>query len=339
MRKIGIGLATIVVIAGILLLGFYFKEEGERKEQANKRHALMENELNPLSVRKREIERELRNLEETKEEKIQAKGTTILLFTDMDKQIYKKAYPTMQEYGFKGVLLISEERYPGAEDCVTKEQFDEMIADGWTYCVQWNESESVSVWQKSQSKLLSGLDLEDTDVVYFPKGTYKKEYKADLKKAGYTSVAHCGDEGLSLIQTEVTAAPWFPGTYGMNGQGPRNYLNDAMEQGGSIVYRIGFSKEEELFDEKTFESMLGWMKSYKDKDELQVVDFADSYTYHKNLTAKRQKTEASMSGEEAALREEIELIEQQIDDVYKKYLDSQEESEGWISFGDKNPIL
>lgn len=330
MRRIGIGLATVVIIVGILFLGYYFKEENDAKIQANKQHAMMENELNPLSVRKRELERLLRELEESKEAKIQAKGTTVLLFTDMNKQIYKKAYPSMEGHNFQGVFLISEEHYPGAEDCVTREQFDEMIADGWTYCVQWSESESVSEWQKKQEELLSSLDLEATDAVYFPDGTYKKEYKDDLKKAGYTTIAHCGDEELDLIPTEVSGAIWYPGTYGMNGVGPRNYLNDAIEQGGSIVYRIGFSETEEMYEEDTFVSMLRWMQTYEDQDQLQVMNFDDAHEYHKNLTAKRNKTEESMSSEETALREEMKLIEEQIDAVYKKYLASQEGAE-WIS--------
>lgn len=332
MRKIGIGMATIAIIAGILLLGWYFKEDSEEKSKAQKQHAMMEKELNPLSVRKREVERQLRELEEHKEETIQAKGTTVLLFTDMDKQIYKKAYPIMQEFGFKGVLLISKELYPGAEGCMTKEQFDEMIADGWTYCVKWSESEDVSAWQKEQEQLLASLNLELTDTVYFPEGTYKEEYKAGLKKMGYCSIAHCGDENIPLIPKEVSGAIWFPGSYGMSDAGPRNYLNDAMEQGSSIVYRIGFTQEEELFDKATFESMLNWMESYEEKEMLQVMDFSGAYQYHKNLTAKRNKTEESVSDEETALRNEIDSIEQQIDAIYKKYLNTQEDEE-WNEIG------
>lgn len=320
MRRIGIGLATVVIIAGILLLGYYFQQENEERKQANEKHAEMENELMPLSVRKRELERLLREMEENKETEIQTKGTTVLMFTDMNKQIYKKAYPVMEGYGFRGVLLISEEHYPGAEGCITKEQFDEMIADGWTYCVQWSESESVSKWHKKQKELLSSLGVDATDAVYFPAGTYKKDYKAELKKAGYSTIAHCGDEELALIPTEVSGPVWFPGTYGMNGLGPKNYLNDAMEKGGSIVYRIGFSETEELYEEDTFDSMLRWMQTYEDKDQLQVLSFADAHAYHKNLTAKRNETEESMSDEEAALREEMQSIEEQIDAVYKKYL-------------------
>ena len=328
MRRVGIGLATIVIIAGILLLGYYFKEEGEKRAQDSKRHAMMENELNPLSVRKRELERQMREMEENKEAKVQAKGTTVLMFTDMAPQIYKKAYPIMQGYDFKGVLVISEKNYPGAEDCMSKEQFDEMVEDGWTYCVQWSDSESVSEWHKKQEELLSFLELEATNAVYFPRDTYKKDYKDALKKAGYTTIAHCGDEGLALIQTEVSGEMWFPGTYGMNGVGPRNYLNKAMEEGGAIVYRISFSVEEEKFEKETFESMLRWMDTYEKNKELEVMNFVDSQEYHKNLTARRNKTEASMSDEETALRTEMKAIEDAIDAVYKKYLNAQSE-EGW----------
>lgn len=328
MRKLGTGFAVIIVIVGILLLGFYFKKEEEKSLREEQHHAMMEKELNPLSVRKREVERRLRQLDEEKEDKLQIKGSTVLLFVDAKEEVYKSAYPIMKQYGYQGVLLLTRDSYPGAEGCMTKEQFDELLLEGWTYCVKWEKADSVSKWNKTVEKQLLDLSLEKTSCVYFELETYSKDYKEALKKVGYDTVIHCGDEKLPLITSEVKEPMWFPGSYGMNGQAPRNYLNDAMSVGGSIVYRIGFEKTEEMYDEKTFESMLKWMKRYEDEERLQVLDLKDAYDYHKKLTQRRNKAENSMSEEEKALREEMISLEEQIDAVYKKYLNIQGH-EGW----------
>lgn len=325
MKRLGVGIVVLLTILGMFWLGYQFYQEEQKTKLETENNEKMQKELNALNVRERELEEELNALETDKKERIQAKGSTILLFTGMDKQIYKNAYPIMQEYRYKGVLLIAEDAYPGAEGCMTMSQFEELIGNGWSYCVLWNGDKDVAKWHERQEDLFRELELEQSDAVYFPKGTYKSGYAEALKDLGYKTIAHCGDEDLEIIQTEVTGSVWYPGTYGMNAEQPRYKLETAMEKGGAIVFRIGFSAEEEKYEETTFDAMLNWMDSYQEDKKLQVLDFSEAQAFHKNLTKKRQETEEGTSEEVARLNQELADVQKQIDDIYKKYFDGSAE--------------
>ncbi len=128
--------AGIVCLAGAVCLGvFTWRDYQTQQEQAAGREEA-EKLLRPLDVEWNRIQQEIDDLEEEYSLKMEGTGTAEVLFTHPDARVYEEAYPIMEEYGYTGVLAVSEQQFPGTEGNMSLEQFQELIQAGWMICTR-----------------------------------------------------------------------------------------------------------------------------------------------------------------------------------------------------------
>ena len=87
--------------------------------------------------------------------------------------------------------------FPGR---ITSRQFDEMVRDGWTYCLQWDGSGLLwDAFTDVQWKMPEN-QIEMPDTVYLAPGVYKREMDATLTAQGVRMVIHHGEDGLFVFE-------------------------------------------------------------------------------------------------------------------------------------------
>src|SRR5699024_8780929 len=100
-------LSGVILLMGLALLLATVGQKLSEKRQEEVYQAMNE-ELMPLRVEKNRLVQSLDRLESGYGKLLQGMGTAEILFTDLDERIYKEIYPAMEEYGFTGLLAVSE---------------------------------------------------------------------------------------------------------------------------------------------------------------------------------------------------------------------------------------
>lgn len=315
MKKFVIALA----IVGFAVLSVLVWKDNKEKDKTAVEYAKMEQELIPLNVKKRELEKQLEDMDLQVEKQLEIKGTATMVFTELKKDIYTKIYPIMETYEYKGVLALSSTQFPGEDGCMSVSHFKRLIKAGWSYCVMWEEGSDWDQWHGQLQEKLKRLKLKKSTAIYFPNGTYKKEMQSDLARDGYGIAVHHGEEQLSFYSQPVKEETWYPGACGMQGQSPKTKLKKAVGDGTNIVYTIGFSLQDELYEEETFKRMLDEFRMHEDAKELLVTDFDGAQKYHLDIQEQREESKGQSNKGRAALLLQIQQIENRIDELYEQY--------------------
>lgn len=264
--------AGIVCLAGAVCLGvFTWRDYQTQQEQAAGREEA-EKLLRPLDVEWNRIQQEIDDLEEEYSLKMEGTGTAEVLFTHPDARVYEEAYPIMEEYGYTGVLAVSEQQFPGTEGNMSLEQFQELIQAGWSTCIVWS-GDDMYTWLGALALKMQETGVPGSSVMYFPSETYLKEYDEILLAHGFAAAVHHGEAG-EMDTAAGEGGIWHPAAVGLQGETPKYRLDDAVKNKANIVYTVGWQQEDEMYNEKMFRSMLSYFKQYQEESGLQVMDIA-----------------------------------------------------------------
>lgn len=315
-------IVAAVLLAGLLV--FFLWQEKKVEKEKETLFVEMEKEMRPLDLQKRKLRQELDDLEKAYTKASQGMASLVLLFTDMDEIIYTEIYSKMKEYGFIGMLTLSENQVPGQAGCVSKQQFEELIEAGWKCCLRWEKDMDTSEWLLSARKVVSETGIPQPETVYFPQGTYDSRIDNFLKRQGFTIAVHHGEEDLPLTVLESGEGIWQPGAFGWNQNGVSPLLSDAVSQRGNLVFTIGSDSQSEEYLGEDFSAMLRTVGKYCDSNELMVTDLITAREYRRNLEGSQEGLAQDFEENKAELEEQIEEVDRAIDSVTKKYVREQE---------------
>jgi len=313
MIKKVVSIVTIVLVIAMGLL-LWSASEQEQKEAA--RQEEIAEKRRPLLVKKAELEQQIIDLEKQYEANRLPKGTTQVLFTGLEADVFNICYPIMKEYEYTGVLALSLTQLPGMEGLMTIEQFQQLIGEGWDICVKWDAETPVKKWWPELQTQMRKLGLETGSVVYFTTGAYSKSLDATLQQMGFSIVVHHGEEHDSLIQTADEEGIWHLGAVGFMGEKPRVRLTESVTQKGNITFLVGFQLEDEKYNERSFRSMLSYFDSYEANLELIVSDMEMARQHYRDRMASYEDTkEEEYKQARASLEEELAAVEAELSEL------------------------
>lgn len=311
------GVILTIVLAVILAVFLYCEDKAAREKEAY--YTKKEELLAPLNKEKRQWKEQLSRLENDHHSRMAGHGSAVILFTGCDERIYTEIYPIMQEYGYAGVLEVSEEHFPGEEGSISQEQLRELSDAGWTTCVRWEGVPTGEGWLYRLTNRMKEAGIARGNVMYFPYGTYEDEQDRILKELGFDIAVHHGEMGKPLIVTEAKEEIWHPGAVGIKGESPRYKLQDAVAARGNIVFVVGYEAEDEMYDERAFRSMLDNFAAYQKENEFQIMDFQGARNYREGVEAGGEALTEVYEKERAEIEEKLKAIEQEMDNINKKY--------------------
>ncbi len=307
---------VVVIVVMVVFLGILLMDEKKDEAEQSAQYTEMTEQMRPLLVKKQQLERKLKELEENYISEHSPKGTTQIIFTEMDPLVYTEIYPIMEKYEFTGILSISMTEYPGAEGCMTVPQFKELIGAGWTTSITWDTESKLSAWWMILTAKIQELGIEMPTTAYFKSGAYSSTIDDTLKEKGITAVFHHGEEH-SLIQLSYEEDLWHLGAVGLMGEKPRFRMEEAIETKGNVAFLVGFEREDELYNENSFVSMLNFFDTYTVADEMLVGSVEDTAKHYQmrnqdasgdvNTVYTQKKTE--LETELANVNQQLEQLE------------------------------
>lgn len=305
-----VAVVTIVLMVG---LGIFLWNVNKEEQKQAQEYEKMEDARRPLLVKKQEIEQNLVDLDKSYEAGKLPKGTTQVIFTGLEEDVFNICYPIMKEFEYTGILALSLTQLPGMEGLMSVEQFKQLINEGWDICIKWEAETPVKDWWPELQKQIQQLELETGSVVYFTTGTYTGSLDAELQEMGFSIVVHHGEESGSLIQLNDEEGLWHLGAVGLMGEKPKLRLTEAIAQKGNITYLVGFELEDERYDERSFRSMLSYFDTYENNLELIVSDMDTARQHYRDrLAVYEQAREEEYKKEKAVLEEELAAVEAEL---------------------------
>jgi len=315
-KKVAFVLTAVLLIG----LGTFLWKTNKEEAKINERLEKMSEEQRPLKVEQKKLEQQLEDLKDTYEEDKLPRGTTQLVFTDLSDQIYKVCYPIMKEYDFTGVLVVTNGQMPGDEGCMSESNFKELIKEGWTICIEWDEQILKNKWWNDIRKSLKALDMEPGNVVYFPEGTYDAKYDTIAQQRGFSIIMIEKTEEENPIQPQNEDGIWHIGAIGFMTSQPKNWLKQAVAEDGNVSYLVSFSQENQLYNETSFKGMMSAFNEYCGSGDLMVSGVVDAREHYIARTGGlAPEVEAKYQQEKSALETRLAEIETELQEIEAKY--------------------
>ena len=317
MNKKIIPIVTIVLAIG--LFAFIWRVQRDEEQKAVQHEKLYE-ERRPLTVRQEQLEQELETLEKEYEKSKSPNAVVQVLFTDLNEQVYTQCYPIMKEYEYTGILTLSGAQLPGEEGCMTVEQFQELMDAGWKVAITWQKDAPVKQWWPNLQNRLTVLGIESSEAVYFPKDTYSAELDTTIQELGFSIAVVNKREEETPLQLQHEEGIWHIGAVGMMTSKPRLWLREAVAQDANLAYLIGFQLEEELYNEKSFRSMLNCFDEYEATDELITTTLDEAREHFRGRSVGvNPEIESQYQEKKAALEKELSEVKKQLEEIDAKY--------------------
>lgn len=310
-------IVSLVLLAGLL---FFIWQVQKKEQQEVALHQEWSEKRLPLNVKKERLEQELEDLEQKHQSDTEPKGSSQLVFTNLDERIYSVCYQTMKKYEIPGIMTLSSTQLPGKEGCITQQQFAELVEAGWTTCVQWETGKSVSRWWPALQKELEKLGIEPGKALYFPTGSYNANLDKQIEKMGFTIVINEVAAGQSPLQLNHEDGIWHVGAMGFMGPQPKNWLKDAIAQDANIIYLVNFVDQDKLYNESSFDGMMKSFDDYETKDSLLLGSLEDIREHYRSrITGVDQVQEQKYQEEKAALETELADVKAKIKELDNQY--------------------
>ena len=111
LKKI-VAVVTAILLAGLL---FFLWSENKEEQKEVQKYEEIDDARRPLLIKKHEIEQQIVDLEKNYEANKIPKGTTQVIFTGLEADVYNICYPIMKEFEYTGTLAISMQQLPGMD--------------------------------------------------------------------------------------------------------------------------------------------------------------------------------------------------------------------------------
>ena len=316
MKKIAIGVILVLLVA----FGFFYMKIQKEDRMQQQAYEKWVEERRPLTVKKVNYSNLLTKLEQEYENYTTPKGTTHILFTELHEDVYQVCYPLMKEYGYTGTLILSSVQLPGQENCMSMQQFEELLDAGWRTCIQWDEAFSgEQAWNSFRSEL-EAMDIQVGEQIYFPRETYSEELDERISDMGFVIVICEYTDTESPLQSEYEEGLWHIGAMGAMTSQPKYWLREAIANKANVVYTVGFNLEYEKYNAKSFQGMLNAFDQYEASGDLFVDDlfFAREH-YYSRLAGVSPEYEEKYQKEKQGLEQQIADIDAQLKEIDEKY--------------------
>lgn len=264
----------------------------------------VEQTVSHLRVERQKLETEQKAIiKEQTQEKL-GKGVATFVFTELSPQIYEDAYLEMQKHGYTGVLALSDTQFPGKENCLSLEQFHELIDAGWSVCIQWDAFGELDEYLSLMRQEFTSMGEELPDIIYFTPDRYQDKYDEALKQAGFTIVVHHGEGHYSLITRSDETSLWHVAAVSWNRSGIKGFLDKVARYGGAMSMNVDFGDRRSGYKKDIFKNMCDYMATLDQR--LLVKDYHGSREYRQFI------------GVDMALQSEIDWYQNEIDEINKE---------------------
>lgn len=275
-------------------------------------------QLIPFQQKKRALLDQMNALQKQYEGKMKETATVQFVCSQLDSALYDDVFPGMLQYAFPGVMVLSPDECPGLPGKITIRQFEEMLRDGWSYCLYWDGRKNLWDAFTDVQWNMPEASITMPDVVYMDAGIYTKEADAVLNSLGIRMVIHHGEEGLPIDITNFESSLWHIGSVSVSGGTARKELKTCVDKRSNLVFDIRFRQDTGEYDVFSLRDLIHAVAFEQREKRVDVTDFAgvkELYQYeNENENFRRVRTDDLMAQMDE-LQKQITELEKQIDAI------------------------
>lgn len=311
-----------VIITAILAVALIrnHNREAELVENAAQLDAM----LKPLYTRIRDLENSKIVMENEFNKEINGTGTISLLYTEAASSVYDTVYPEMSEYGYCGLVALSDAAFPGSNGYMSLKQFSELLDAGWKWCVAF-PADSASP-EADVKRLLTRADaagIGKSSLIYFPEGSYSRQYDTWLTDAGFVAVMHHGEEERAIIAKGGTAdGIFYQGAVNWRSKRRRDYLSAVVSNFGSMAFEMDIRSDHIDADVAYHTSMLEVIEEYCSRGGLSVMTPNEANQYHLSVESGREDRVKVWQNKKDEINAQISDLWAEIAHIRRQYTES-----------------
>ena len=311
---------TIILLAFVLaILATMIWDEKKQEKITADTFRICEEKAASLETEKRSLMEKIDSLKNQRMNMNDGHGTITIIITDLDEVVFDEIWIDMQEHGMAGVLLLSEGQFPGKDGNITMEQFRQIIDSGWEYCLGWNAQGELDSWLSAEKDEFERAGLEFPETIYFSNGNYQQEQDEILKKFGISGAVCYREETVSISTTFEDSSLWCLMAYPFHVKGGKTYAENVISHDRSCAFTVGKIVKEEMYQRDNFVDMLDQLKSWREKNGLQIMTVKETRQYRQSLYEQGEDKKAELEAQIAELNRQVEELDKEINNIYKEY--------------------
>ena len=311
-----------VIVTAVLAVAFI----GNRNREAElvENAAQLDAMLKPLYTKIRDLENSKIVMENEFNKEINGTGTVSLLYTEAVSAVYDTIYPEMSEYGYCGLVALSDAAFPGSEGYMSLEELTELLDAGWKWCVTF-PADSASP-EADVRRLLTRADaagIGRSSLIYFPEESYSRQYDTWLTDAGFMSVMHHGEEERAVIAKGGTDdGIFYQGAVNWRSKRRRDYLSAAVSDFGSIAFEMNIRPDHIEADVAYHTSMLDVIEEYCSRGGLSVMTPNEANRYHLSVESGSEEHAEVWQNKKDEINAQISELWAEIARIRRQYTES-----------------
>lgn len=235
---------AICCVVGVIVYGVVLFVDGNERKEAYER------EIESFLIERAELNWKYTHAEDIVKEGFEdiPNSNITLLFLGVESEIYTQVYPAIKEISndVKGTLCLTVEAMPGDEGCMTLEELEELLLDGWSLALlfEGDGEEELSVFLTEARQRLETLEIEAPNTLACKQGSYSPSLDSLIIEEGFAHVIHNAEEQTPLIDKTVDEELFRPGTVGWSADKMQRYfMAELMSFGGCACFTIDLSGE------------------------------------------------------------------------------------------------
>lgn len=198
--KKNVMIALVIIVLAIAVQWAFLLMDSHKRELTQ--NSDYEEELKDLEDNKLSLLEELCKLEKAYRNK-NDKGTVTVFIDGLDKTAYKTVYQSLKKEKVTGMLLLSEDEFPGENGCISEKQFEKMVHDGWRYSYYYSGTTSLTKYLDNMSKKFEKIGYKLPDSMYYDE---KSITNSDLEVAVAYGVNNIITSSSSVVSAVPTSA-------------------------------------------------------------------------------------------------------------------------------------
>ena len=294
----------------------------------------------PLIDEKWRILRDLENFDRLMMTPINGGATMTILSINLDEEVYYSLWPILVDaeksdsvghvtMSVKGALSLSPTELPGLKYKMTRAQFDEIIASGWStvLTVSRSNADRLDEYITEMKTKLEGLEIAFPETLRFESGVYTEYYDDVLLAHGITNVIHEDSDDYPLVGTDSESEIWRVGLQGWSGVNNEstNAFNTLLTSQGGLVFGVemwhSVRREKATHfipgeSEPHFRSMLGVFGSHVESGELHIDSVVVGRENYDNYTEQFRLNVEVYKPAREALVARLDEIEAELTKIY-----------------------
>lgn len=308
----------IWVVAALLVVGFgvlVLKPELLPFEQPTQEISAVETrEYGRLAGQLSTLTRERDQLRSEYAQKTNGIGTLTVLFTELGQGFVDELLPTMESSGLVGMLAFTDEKYPGAEGCLTLEQWRELHEKGWEHCLYWDGAAPLDTWLTETSAQLMRMGVPMTSAIYSAAAVNESQ-KTVLRQHGISTVAYPTEDLAVYVADVPENGIWMVGAMPYNIDSASTRTSTINAAGGSLVMVVGDEPMQNAENLDTFGKMISTLASRYTGGTVLIAPLSDAKDHRQGVISGRSAIAAELSEKLLDLQAQIDEINRQIDEL------------------------